>query len=143
MLAAGAAVGCTEEMAEPSEFDEKTIWAVMDEGDMETRTCVSDDKGDFFCVLSEYAGEIIDMQSYLAASWECNNSMWPINHGKYSECGTRDFETTSGFCGDEELSRFSDIITAFHTAYMARLNGMNDFVSGKKWPVSEWQNKIN
>ena len=94
-------------------------------------------------VLSEYAGEIIDMQSYLAASWECNNSMWPINHGKYSECGTRDFQTTSGFCGDEELLRFSDIITAFHTAYMARLNGMNDFVSGKKWPVSEWQNKIN
>jgi hypothetical protein len=84
-------------------------------------------------VLSEYAGEIIDMQSYLAASWECNNSMWPINHGKYSECGTRDFQTTSGFCGDEELLRFSDIITAFHTAYMARLNGMNDFVSGKKW----------
>lgn len=51
MLAAGAAVGCTEEMVDPSEFGEKTIWAVMDEGDVETRTCVSDDKGDFFGVL--------------------------------------------------------------------------------------------
>ena len=51
MLAAGIAVGCTEEMVDPSEFGEKTIWAVMDEGDVETRTCVSDDKGDFFGVL--------------------------------------------------------------------------------------------
>lgn len=34
MLAAGAAVGCTEEMVDPSEFGEKTIWAVMDEGDV-------------------------------------------------------------------------------------------------------------
>ena len=51
MLAAGAAVGCTEEMVDPSECGEKTIWAVMDERDVETRTCVSDDKGNFFGVL--------------------------------------------------------------------------------------------
>ena len=44
-------MGCTEEMVDPSEFGEKTIWAVMDEGDVEMRTCVSDDKGDFFGVL--------------------------------------------------------------------------------------------
>lgn len=51
MLAVGAAVGCTEEMVDPSEFGEKTIWAVMNEGTVKTRTCVSDDKGDFFGVL--------------------------------------------------------------------------------------------
>jgi hypothetical protein len=66
--------------------------------------------------------------------------MWPAC---YSDMCDRQYQTSSGFCGDEYLESFDAVITAFHNAYMARLNGMNDFVSGQKWPVSEWQNKIN
>ena len=92
-------------------------------------------KGD----LLAYADEINRMRTYLEASWECNNSMWPAC---YSDMCDRQYQTSSGFCGDEYLKSFDAVITAFHTAYMARLDGMNDFVSNKNWPVSEWSNYI-
>lgn len=89
--------------------------------------------------LLAYAKEIERMRTYLAASWECNNSMWPAC---YSDMCDRQYQTSSGFCGDEYLESFDAVITAFHTAYMARLNGMNDFVENQNWPVSAWQNYI-
>ena len=90
-------------------------------------------------VLAAYAAEIDRMGTYLAASWEYNNAMWPAC---YSEMCDRQYQTSSGFCGDEYLGSFGAVITAFKTAYMARLNGMNTFVSGQTWPVSEWQKYI-
>jgi hypothetical protein len=92
-------------------------------------------KGD----LLAYADEINRMRTYLEASWECNNSMWPAC---YSDMCDRQYQTSSGFCGDEYLKSFDAVISAFHTAYMARLNGMNEFVSNENWPVSEWSNYI-
>lgn len=77
--------------------------------------------------------EIDAMSTYLALSWYYNNEMWPIQHGNYSECGTRDYQTQSGFCGDEELGTFVEVISAFKTAFTKRYNGMNDFVPNKKW----------
>jgi hypothetical protein len=65
--------------------------------------------------------------------------MWPAC---YSDMCDRQYQTSSGFCGDEYLKSFDAVITAFHTAYMARLDGMNDFVSKENWPVSEWSNYI-
>ena len=91
-------------------------------------------------VLSKYAEEIDRMRTYLAASWEYNNAMWPACYSE-DNCD-RHYQTTSGFCGDEYLKTFKEVIDAFHTAYMARLNGMNTFVSGQTWPVSEWQKYI-
>ena len=90
-------------------------------------------------VLSEYAGEIDRMRTYIAASWECNNSMWPAC---YSEKCDRQYQTSSGFCGDEYMDTFDEVLTAFHNAYMTRLNGMDSFVSKQNWPVNEWKNKI-
>jgi hypothetical protein len=77
--------------------------------------------------------EIDNMGTYLALSWDYNDEMWPIQHGKYSTCGTRDFQTRSGFCGDEELETFGDVIKAFKTAFTNRYNGMNKFVSAGQW----------
>ena len=91
-------------------------------------------------VLAAYAAEIDRMSTYLAASWEYNNAMWPACYSE-DNCD-RHYQTTSGFCGDEYLKTFKEVIDAFHTAYMARLNGMNTFVSGQTWPVSEWQKYI-
>ena len=91
-------------------------------------------------VLSKYAEEIDRMRTYLAASWEYNNAMWPACYSE-DNCD-RHYQTTSGFCGDEYLKSFGAVITAFKNAYMARLNGMNTFVSGQTWPVSEWQKYI-
>jgi hypothetical protein len=91
-------------------------------------------------VLADYAAEIDRMGTYLAASWEYNNAMWPACYSE-DNCD-RHYQTTSGFCGDEYLKTFKEVIDAFHTAYMARLNGMNTFVSGQTWPVSEWQKYI-
>lgn len=90
-------------------------------------------------VLAAYADEIDRISTYLAASWEYNNAMWPAC---YSEMCDRQYQTSSGFCGDEYLESFGAVITAFKNAYMARLNGMNTFVSGQTWPVSEWQKYI-
>ena len=90
-------------------------------------------------VLAAYAAEIDRMGTYLAASWEYNNAMWPAC---YSEMCDRQYQTSSGFCGDEYLESFEAVITAFKNAYSARLNGMNTFVSGQTWPVSEWQKYI-
>ena len=90
-------------------------------------------------VLAAYAAEIDRMSTYLAASWEYNNAMWPAC---YSEMCDRQYQTSSGFCGDEYLESFEAVITAFKNAYSARLNGMNTFVSGQTWPVSEWQKYI-
>ena len=90
-------------------------------------------------VLAAYAAEIDRISTYLAASWEYNNAMWPAC---YSEMCDRQYQTSSGFCGDEYEESFGAVITAFKNAYMARLNGMNDFVSGQKWPVSAWESKI-
>ena len=89
--------------------------------------------------LQAYASEIDRMRTYLAASWECNHSMWPLHHGTYSD---RDFQTSSGFCGDEELTSFDAVLTAFKTAYMARYNGMNSFVPNQNWPVDAWKSYI-
>lgn len=89
--------------------------------------------------LLAYASEIDRMRTYLAASWECNHSMWPLHHGTYSD---RDYQTSSGFCGDEELTSFDAVMTAFRNAYVARYNGMNTFVPKKEWPESAWQNYI-
>lgn len=91
-------------------------------------------------VLSKYAEEIDRMRTYLAASWEYNNAMWPACYSE-DNCD-RHYQTTSGFCGDEYLESFGAVITAFKNAYLARLNGMNTFVSGQTWPVSEWQKYI-
>ena len=90
-------------------------------------------------VLAAYADEIDRISTYLAASWEYNNAMWPAC---YSEMCDRQYQTSSGFCGDEYLESFGAVITAFKNAYMARLNGMNTFVSDETWPVSEWQKYI-
>lgn len=90
-------------------------------------------------VLAAYAAEIDRISTYLAASWEYNNAMWPAC---YSEMCDRQYQTSSGFCGDEYLESFGAVITAFKNAYLARLNGMNTFVSGQTWPVSEWQKYI-
>lgn len=89
--------------------------------------------------LLAYASEIDRMRTYLAASWECNHSMWPLHHGTYSD---RDYQTSSGFCGDEELTSFDAVMTAFRNAYVARYNGMNTFVPYKEWPESAWKNYI-
>lgn len=89
--------------------------------------------------LLAYASEIDRMRTYLAASWECNHSMWPLHHGTYSD---RDYQTSSGFCGDEELTSFDAVMTAFRNAYVARYNGMNTFVPNKEWPESAWKNYI-
>lgn len=91
-------------------------------------------------VLAAYAAEIDRMGTYLAASWEYNNAMWPACYSR--ENCDRHYQTTSGFCGDEYLESFGAVITAFKNAYLARLNGMNTFVSGQTWPVSEWQKYI-
>ena len=91
-------------------------------------------------VLAAYADEIDRMGTYLAASWEYNNAMWPACYSE--ENCDRHYQTTSGFCGDEYLKSFGAVITAFKNAYMARLNGMNTFVSGQTWPVKEWQEYI-
>jgi hypothetical protein len=92
-------------------------------------------------VLADYAAEIDRMGTYLAASWEYNNAMWPACYSE-DNCD-RHYQTTSGFCGDEYLESFGAVITAFKTAYMARLNGINGFISKKEWwPVSAWESKI-
>ena len=91
-------------------------------------------------VLAAYADEIDRMRTYLAVSWECNNSMWPACYSK-DNCD-RHYQTSSGFCGDEYMNTFDDVLTAFHNAYMNRLNGMNSFVSSQDWPVSAWSNYI-
>jgi hypothetical protein len=91
-------------------------------------------------VLAAYADEIDRISTYLAASWEYNNAMWPAC---YSEMCDRQYQTSSGFCGDEYEESFGAVITAFKTAYMARLNGINGFISKKEWwPVSAWESKI-
>ena len=91
--------------------------------------------------LLAYRDEIGRMRTYLAASWECNNAMWPAC---YSEKCDRQYQTSSGFCGDEYLKTFDEVMTAFYDAYTNRLNGINGFISKKEWwPVSEWQKKIN
>ena len=45
------APACIEEMASPAEIGEKTIIAVLDEETIQTRTCVSDEKGDNVGIL--------------------------------------------------------------------------------------------
>ena len=90
--------------------------------------------------LLAYAAEIYATRDLIAESWMYNNEMWPACYSE-DNCD-RHYQTTSGFCGDEYLKTFKEVIDAFHTAYMARLNGMNTFVSGQTWPVSEWQKYI-
>ena len=90
-------------------------------------------------VLAAYADEIDRMRTYLATSWKCNNAMWPAC---YSDKCDRQYQTSSGFCGDEYMDTFDEVLTAFYNAYMKRLNGMNSFVSNQNWPVKEWKNKI-
>ena len=90
--------------------------------------------------LLTFAEEVRHMQTYLAESWKYNNEMWPIQHNKNCD---RDYQTSSGFCGDEELTSFDDVCNAFYNAYINRLNGMNDFVSNKSWPTSSWESYIS
>ena len=90
-------------------------------------------------ILAAYAAEINATRDLISVSWEYNNAMWPAC---YSEKCDRQYMTSSGFCGDEYLTSFDEVCTAFHNAYMARLSGMNTFVPAKDWPVSAWKNYI-
>jgi hypothetical protein len=88
-------------------------------------------------ILAGYASEINATRDLIAVSWEYNNAMWPAYYGdgKYD----RQYHITNGMCGDEKLDSFEKVCQALYTAYMARVNGMNDFVSGQKWPADKWQ----
>ena len=88
-------------------------------------------------VLAAYASEINATRDLIAVSWEYNNAMWPAYYGdgKYD----RQYHITNGMCGDEKLKTFDEVCQALYAAYMARLNGMNSFVSGQNWPTSKWK----
>ena len=86
-------------------------------------------------ILNAYAEEIKTTAEQIALSWEHNNAMWPAY---YSTNSDRQKYCNGGYCGDEEMTKFTEIYTALYNTYLERLNGMN-FVSKKVWPT--W--KIN
>ena len=88
-------------------------------------------------ILAAYASEINATRDLIAVSWEYNNAMWPAYYGDGNH--DRQYHITNGMCGDEKLKTFDEVCQALYTAYMARVNGMNDFVSGQKWPADKWK----
>ena len=86
LFAAGmAATACVEEMASPAEIGEKTIIAVLDEETMQTRTCVSDEKGDNVGIL-----------------WCSDDAL-----GVYSETGKENAKFTTSIDGPSGEAAFS------------------------------------
>ena len=124
----------------PTSDDSPFMWYPLLIKDSTFTTMAAERWNEISGVLAAYAAEIDRMGTYLAASWEYNNAMWPACYSR-DNCD-RHYQTTSGFCGDEYLESFGAVITAFKNAYLARLNGMNTFVSDETWPVSEWQKYI-
>ena len=90
--------------------------------------------------VEAFAQEIYNTRDLIAVSWEYNNAMWPAYYGEGNY--DRQYHITNGMCGDEKLKTFADVCQALHGAYMARVDGMNEFVLKQEWPVAEWKKKF-
>ena len=90
--------------------------------------------------IEAFAQEIYNTRDLIAVSWEYNNAMWPAYYGEGNY--DRQYHITNGMCGDEKLKTFADVCQALHGAYMARVDGMNEFVLKQEWPVAEWKKKF-
>ena len=139
MISAGRQVSSSApaDKAESDRKDAPFMWYPMLIKDPAFTKMAADRWNHMSGILAGYASEINATRDLIAVSWEYNNAMWPAYYGdgKYD----RQYHITNGMCGDEKLDSFEKVCQALYTAYMARVNGMNDFVSGQKWPADKWK----
>ena len=139
MISAGRQVSSSApaDKAESDRKDAPFMWYPMLIKDPAFTKMAADRWNHMSGILAGYASEINATRDLIAVSWEYNNAMWPAYYGdgKYD----RQYHITNGMCGDEKLDSFEKVCQALYTAYVARVNGMNDFVSGQKWPADKWQ----